>query len=80
MLIDFQRVNSVRKLTIFPGLLDTRTKKRVLQCDAVPIATRGIDNLTGRDRAVGINPVSPSPAVGSRGVGDLLAITVSSCW
>jgi len=77
VLTDPQSVNAVRDFAVLARLLDAWTEIGVLQRDAVLVAARGIDNLPGRDGAVGVNPVSPPPTEGGGRVGDLLAIALS---
>jgi hypothetical protein len=63
VLTDPQPVNAVRNLAVRARLLDSWTEIRVLQSDAVSVAARGIDNLTGRDGTASVSPVAPSPTV-----------------
>jgi hypothetical protein len=79
VLTDLQPVNTIGKLRVLAGLLNSWTEVGVFQRDAVPIAARGIDNLAGRNGTVGVNPVAPPPTVGGGQVGDLLAVSVSLC-
>jgi hypothetical protein len=76
VLTDFQSANTLGDFWIFARLLNSGTEIGVSQRDAVPVAARGIDNLAGRDGAVGVNPVAPPPTVGSGQIGDLFAIAV----
>ena len=79
VLTDFQPVNTLGNLGVLAGLLNSRTKIRVLERDAMSVATGGIDNLSSRDETVGVNPVAPSPTVGRGQVADLLAVAFSLC-
>ena len=63
VLTDFQPVNPVGNLAVLARLLDAWTEIGVLQRDAVSVAARGIDNLTGRDGTASVSPVAPSPTV-----------------
>ena len=76
MLTDLQPVNAGRDLAVLARLLDAWTDVGVPQCDAVFVAARGIDNLTGRDGTVRVDPVAPPPTVGGGRVVDLLAVAV----
>ncbi len=80
MLTDLQPVNTLGNLAVLAWLLDSRTEIGVSERDAVSVAARGIDNLTGRDGTVGISPVAPPPTVGGGQVVDLLALAVLPCW
>jgi hypothetical protein len=80
MLTDFQPVNTVGELAVFARLLDAGTEIGVPESDAEPIAARGIDNLSGRYGAVGVDPVAPPPTVGGGRISDLLAVAVLFCW
>ena len=80
VLTAFQPVNTVGNLAVLARLLNSWPAKGVLQREAVFVATRGIDNLGGRDGTVGVNPVAPPPTVGGGRVGDLFAIAVSGYW
>ena len=75
MLTDLQPVNTVGNLAILARLLYAWTKVGVSQRDAVSVAARGIDNLTGRDGTVGVDPVALPPTISGGQVGDLFAIT-----
>ena len=48
----------------------------MLQSDAVIVAARGIDNLSGGYGTVSVDPVAPPTPVGGGRVGDLLAVAV----
>jgi hypothetical protein len=63
VLTDFQFMNTVGNLAVLTGLLDPQTEIGVLQRNAIPIAARGIDDLTVRDGTVGVDPASPTPTV-----------------
>jgi hypothetical protein len=76
VLTDFQPANTLGNLWVFARLLNSGTEKEVSERDAAFVAAGGIDNLTGRDSTVGVNPVAPSPTVGGGHVGDLLAVAV----
>jgi len=58
---DALSVNAVGNLAVLPRLLDAWTEVGVLQRDAVSIPARGIDNLSGRNGAVCVDPVAPPP-------------------
>jgi hypothetical protein len=73
----FEPVNAIRNLAVLARRRDSRTEVCVLQGDAALVAARGIDNLSGRNGTVGVDPVAPSPTVGCGRVGDLLAVTRS---
>jgi hypothetical protein len=79
VLTDFELVNTVGELAIRPRLLDPRTEVSVLQSDAAIVAARGIDNLTGRDGTVRVDPVAPTTTVSRGRVGDLLAVASLLC-
>ena len=79
MLTDPQPVDAVRDLAVRARLLDARTEVSVLQSDAVFVAARRIDNLTGRDGTVGVDPVATPTTEGGGRVGDLLAVALSRC-
>lgn len=76
VLPDFQPVNAGRDLAVLARLLDPWTEIGMLQRDAAFIPASGIDNLTGRDAPVGVDPVAPPPTVGGGRIGDLLAVAV----
>jgi hypothetical protein len=80
MLTDFEPVNAVGNLAVRARLLDKWAKIGVLQRDAVFISAGGIDDLTVRNRTVGVNPIAPTPTVCSGGILDLLAVAVMPCW
>jgi hypothetical protein len=79
MLTDFEPVNAVGEFAVRSRLLDARTEIGVRQRNAVPIAARGIDNLTVRDGTVRVDPVALPPTVGSGRIDDFLAVAVSLC-
>ena len=80
VLTDPQPVNAVGNLAVLAWLLNSWTEIGVLERDEVSIAAGGIDNLTVRERAVGVSPVAPTTTIGGGQVGDLLAISVYRCW
>ena len=80
VLTDLDSVNAARDLAVLARLLDSRTEKGVSQRDAVLVAARRIDNLPGRDRTAGVDPVAPTTSVCGGGVGDLLAVASLLCW
>ncbi len=72
----FEPVNAIRNLAVRTRLLDAWTEIRMLQSDAALIAARRIDHLTGRNGAVGVDPVAPTTSVGGGWVGDPLAVAM----
>jgi len=79
VLTDFEPVNTLGNLGVLARLLNSWTKIGVLQRDAALVAARGIDNLSGRDGTVGVDPVATTTTKGGGQVGDLLAVALSRC-
>jgi hypothetical protein len=79
VLTDLDSVDAICNLAVCARLLDAGTKVSVLQGDAAIVATRRINDLTGRDGTVRVDPVATPPTVGGGRIGDLLAVAVVLC-
>jgi hypothetical protein len=80
VLTDFQPVNALCNFAVLAWWLDAWTEMGMLERDAVLVAARGIDDLSGTYGAVRVDPIALPPTVCSGRVGDFLTVAMSFRW